>query len=220
MYEGAEIVLLSGEQDKLDSPDEPESTLTSEQITERADALRAAQGDLNTRYQRLAENCGLGVVLLLLNFDDANAMEFDNVVEYPSVAEAALAEIHGRITKKFKVNGNELSAHAPLPPPPRHPTGPVAEPAPQVMSPSSIETQQMGAIDEWNGTNRQRQQPNNTISANDIVRELLLSVRKTETKDKVSDRMCQAILIGASLDTINQANELPTTGREILEGNE
>ena len=216
MYEGAEIVLLSGEQDKLDSPDEPDSTLTSVQITERAEALQAAQRDLNTRYQRLAEDCGLGVVLLLLNFDDANAMDFENVVDYPSVAEAALAEIHGRITKKFKVTCNELSAHAPLPPPPRHPTGPVAEPASQVM----LEPRQMGVIDEWNGVNRHQQQPNNNISANDIVRELLLSVRKTETKDKVSDRMCQAILIGASPDTIHQANELPTTGREILEGNE
>ena len=53
------------------------------------------------------------MVLLLLNFDDANAMEFENVVEYPSGAEEALAQIHGRITKKFRVNGNELSAHAP-----------------------------------------------------------------------------------------------------------
>ena len=32
--------------------------------------------------------------------------------------------------------------------------------------------------------------------------------------------MCKAILIGASPDTIHQAIELPTTGREILEGNE
>ena len=137
MYEGAEIVLLSGEQDKLDSPDEPNSTLTSAQIAERDEAVRAGQKDINTRYQRLAEDCGLGVVLLLLNFTDANAMDFENVVEYPSVAEAALAEIHGRITKKFRVNGNELSVHAPLPPPPPRlpeaPTAPVA--APQVTSP-------------------------------------------------------------------------------------
>ena len=138
------------------------------------------------------------------------------------MAEAALAEIHGRITKKFKVNGNELSAHAPLPPP-RNPTGPVAEaprPALQVTSPSSIENQQMGVLNEWNGVDQQRQQPNNPISANDIVRELLLSVRRNDSRDQVSDRMCKAILIGASPDTIHQANELPTTGREILKGNE
>ena len=185
--------------------------------------MQAGQTDLNTRYQRLAEDCGLGVVLLLLNFEDANAKGFENVVEYPSVAEAALAEIHGRITKKFKVNGNELSAHAPLPPPPQYPTGPVAvapRPAPQVTSPRSIETQDMGVIDEWNGTNQQRLQATNPISANDIVRELLLSVRKTDTKEKISERMNKAILIGASPDTIHQATELPTTGREILEGNE
>ena len=152
MYEGAKIVLLSGEQDKLDSPVEPDSTLTTAQITERAEALRAGQLALNTRYQRQAEDCGLGVVLLLLNFNDANSMEFENVVEYPSVAEAALAEIHGRIAKKYRVNGNELSAHAPLPPPPRipeAPTAPVA--APQVTSPNSIETQQREVLDGWNG---------------------------------------------------------------------
>ena len=38
MYEGAEIDLLSGEQDKLISPSEPDSTLTTVQITERDEA--------------------------------------------------------------------------------------------------------------------------------------------------------------------------------------
>ena len=221
MYEGAEIVLLSGEQDKLDSPVEPTSTITTAQITERAEALRAGQIALNTRFQRLAEDCGLGVVLLLLNFDDANSMDFENVVEYPSVAETALAEIHGRITKKYRVNGNELSAHAPLPPPPRileAPTAPVA--APQVTSPTSIEVQQREVLNNWNGVEQRRTTTEQAISANDIVRELLLSVRKSDTREKVSERMCKAILIGASPDTIHQALELPTTGREILEGNE
>ena len=78
----------------------------------------------------------------------------------------------------------------------------------------------MGALDEWNGVDQQRQQPNNCISANDTVRELLLSVRENDTRDKVSERMKKAILIGASPNTIHQAFELPTTGREILEGNE
>ena len=34
MYEEAEMVLLSGDQDKLDSPSEPDSNLTTVQLTE------------------------------------------------------------------------------------------------------------------------------------------------------------------------------------------
>ena len=111
----------------------PTQTLQQSNSRNTNNELRTRQKELNKRYQELAEDCGLGVVLLLLNFEDANAMQLVNVVDHPLVAEAALAEIYGKITKKFKANGNELSAHAPPPPEPTEMTRPTANRAAPLM---------------------------------------------------------------------------------------
>ena len=219
MYESEEIEDLAAEQEVLDTPQNKERPLSA--LSREHKENQKKQAALNKQWQKLAEECGLGVVLFLLNFDEANETVFENVTTYPSVTEEAWELISSKVSTVYSIEEGSFKA--------------IKDAVPQLktgqhQSDSDSYESIPSDDDDSPPLPLKRKAISNlppapakkpaTESNNDSILERLVAALEAksekEAKTKVSDEVKQALLLGGSINDITPADEVPTTGMEIL----
>ena len=101
MQEEEEMIEIITEQTEIYNPPTPETSETAGELAERLESIAARQKALNGRYQKLAEDCGLDLVLFLFNFEAANSMTFEDVTNDEGAAEMALEVLAAKSSATF-----------------------------------------------------------------------------------------------------------------------
>jgi hypothetical protein len=219
MAESAELEIIMDDQEKLDIQEVPEDS-TPEYLELQRVENEGKQSELNKSWQQLAEKCGLGAVLFFLNFDDANKVTFENVTHFPSVAETAFDSITSKLSSIFTVEGDQFTVMQDT-----MASTAQASPVQQDDDDSIIE-------DYYHGTaTGSKRQPANDLPAPPAKRPAPISSQASEFKEflsaltesewkgkkKVSELTTTALLLGGSINGLVPADEVPTTGMDILQ---
>jgi hypothetical protein len=219
MYEAIEIEDLSTEQAVLDAPPDEERPLS--ELSRELDNKKKKQTALNKRWQQLAEDCGLGVVLFLLNFDEANETVFENVIDSPSVAEEAWELISSKVNTVYSIKDDAFRVIKDAAPQQQHDRHQdniqsVEHSESEEEAPPLLTNKRKAIIDLPAAPEKKPAAASNADSLLERLVTALEAKSEKETKTKVSNEVKQALLLGGSTNGITMATEVPTTGMEIL----
>ena len=240
MYEASESRVLFEAEDKLkQSPAEKPSSSTSAQIAAEEDKRKADRATLNKKWQKLADSCGIAVVIYLLNFKNVHALKVDNAFKEDEIVAEALNIISSRISGHFEALGDqmELTAVATVeikddepyvqPPAPTQlpPVGGIP-----VQRPTSASTSSLAAVPPAISNKRPAhpsfvpQDQSRTFrypeagvsSFDERINEMCYRKYVNQGENRISEAIKRSILAGASPCGTTPAIEAPMTGIQIM----
>jgi hypothetical protein len=222
MMEASELEDILTEQMALDVPI-VSNDASPEELNQKKVDNESKQALLNKKWQRLAEKCGLGAVLFFLNYEDANAVTFENITHIPSIAEATFDIITSKLSSIFTVEGykftllkeerNQYRRASPVQQGDDESFDDIfahgsEDPLPRSKRPATMDSSAPQA---------KRPTPSSGLASQ--VKDFFTALTESDwsSKKKVNQLTVNALLFGASINGLTAASEVPTTGMDILQ---